>query len=128
MIMVAKTVDSYRFLDAIQKHGVGQRSGFLESTRRTTLSHRPWSVHPSARETLEIVLAHRLHHCRRRPIAAKLRADPKTGGREVNWLDVAAKLVIYEAFIEGRALQGDGRICYPCPVYGRTHSRFSPRD
>src|SRR6266481_142768 len=29
---------------------------------------------------------------------------------------------------EGAALQGDGRICYPCPVYGRTYERCRPRD
>ena len=37
-------------------------------------------VYPGARETLEFVLARRLHLDWRRPNGAKLQADPKTGG------------------------------------------------
>ena len=62
MIMVVRTADSYRFLDAIQKRSLelapGQRSTLLESK---ALSHHPWSVYPGARQTLEVILADRLH-------------------------------------------------------------------
>ena len=37
-------------------------------------------TYPGARETLEVVLAHRLHLSWSRPDAAELRADAKAGG------------------------------------------------
>ncbi len=55
-------------------------SGPIRETRRTTLSHCPRRVHPSARKTLEVVLAHRLHLGGRGSNAAKLRADAQAGG------------------------------------------------
>lgn len=44
--------------------------GSLTAVR--SFPHCSWSVYPRARETLEVVFAHRLHLSRRRPDAAQL--------------------------------------------------------
>jgi len=61
-------------------------------------------LHSRARKTLEAVLAHRLHLGRCLSNAAKLRANAKTGGdlATSELTDVTVKVVIYEAFVEGK--------------------------
>jgi hypothetical protein len=66
--------------------------------------HCPWCVHSRSCQTLEVILPHRLHLGWCRPDATQLRTHAKAG--EV-WLrseltDVTAKVVIYEAFVEGK--------------------------
>jgi hypothetical protein len=65
----------------------------------------PWCVHARARQTLEVVLPDRLHLGRRRPNAAEFRTDAEAGGsvwQRSELTDVTAKVVIYEAFVEGK--------------------------
>ena len=61
-------------------------------------------VYSGARETLKVVLADRLCLGRRRPDAAQLRAYAKQvkAWQRFELTDVTAKVVIYEAFVEGK--------------------------
>jgi len=61
-------------------------------------------LYSGARQTLEVVCAHRLHLGGRRSDAEELRAHAQAGGNlaESELADVTAKVFIYEAFVEGR--------------------------
>ena len=66
--------------------------------------HCPRRVYSGACQTLEVLLADRLRLSRRRPHAAQLRTDAKQveAWQRSGLTGVTAKVVIYEAFVEGK--------------------------
>ena len=92
-------VSSWRALTAEQS--------IIAITSRLLVIHRlghPWRVYPGTRETLKIVLPRRLHLGGRRSNATELEPMRKQveSWHRSELTDVTAKVVIYEAFVEGK--------------------------
>jgi hypothetical protein len=94
-----------------------------------TLKHCPWRVYACARETREIVLVDRLHFRRRRSDAAQFRTHAKQveAWQRFELTDVTAKVVIYEAFVEGKLEAPKHLACSVQDLYSsRGRKNFSP--
>src|SRR6202011_1799322 len=97
---------------------------------RWVWQHCPACVHSSAGETVEIVFAHRLHLGRGRPDAAKIEPIRKhvEAWQRSELTDVTPKVVIYEAFVEGR-LEAPKHLARTVHVlyFEPRHEEFRPR-
>ena len=86
--------------------------------------------HAGAGKTLEIVFADRLHFGRCGPDAAEFRADAKQVElwQRSELTDVTAKVVIYEAFVEGKleAPKHPARTVHDL-YFGPEYEEFKPR-